>query len=128
MIGKRLKAIGTWGVLLFVVSNAAAFILVAALGQVTGLLLTIPVAVVFAGFAGYKAASTLAGNPGYEKKNQLTIAGASVAFVSALLSAALNYFMTGQINFSAGLFTIVAAAIGGYMVERKRGGATFFGK
>lgn len=128
MVAKRLKAIGTWGFLLFLVSNVAAFGFVAVLGQVTGLLLTIPVAVVFAVFAGYKAASALVGNPGYEKKNQLTIAGASVAFVSALLSGALNYFMTGQINFSAGLFTIVGAAIGGYLVERKRGGSKFFGK
>lgn len=128
MVGKRLKAIGIWGVLLFLVTNGSVFILAALLGQVTGVLLTVPIAVVFAGFAGYKAASSLAGNPGYEKKNALTIVGATVALLAAVLSTGLNYFMTGEINYSAGLFTLVAAAIGGFLAERKVNSAKFFGK
>lgn len=129
MAGKRLKVIIIWGFLLFAVSNGALFLLSTVLGQITAIIATVPIAVLFAGFAGYKAAMALRGTPGTEKKNQLTITGASVAFFSALLSGALNYFLTGQFNFSAGLFTLVAAAIGGYVAERKSGSTSkFFGK
>lgn len=128
MVGKRLKTIGIWGVLLFLVTNGSAFILVPLLGQDAGVLLTALITVVFAGFAGYKAASSLAGSPGYEKKNALTIAGATVALLAAILSTGLVYFMTGKINYSAGLFTLVAAAIGGFLAERKVNSAKFFGK
>ena len=128
-MGKRLKVIGGWGFLLFAVTNGSAFLLVAVLGQITGLLLTVPIAVVFAGFAGYKAAISMVGDPGYDKKNARTMVGVLVAFFSAILSTALTYFLTGKLNYGPGLFTLVAAAIGGYIAERKTGSSSkFFGR
>ncbi len=115
---KSLKVIGLWATLLFLVNNICVFGLITVLGQASGLLYSIPIAIIFAGFSGYKAASALAGSQGYEKKLQLVLAGASVALIAALISAVLNYFLTGQVKYSAGLM-LFASALGGYLVDIK---------
>ncbi len=116
---KRLKVIGLWALLLVIVTNGSAVLLVMTLGTMTGLLLTLVVSVLFAGFAGYQAARGLVGSSGYNEKNQLTIVGVSVAFLAAIITTGLNYLLTHKVSYSSGLLTIVSAAIGGYLVERK---------
>lgn len=121
MKSKRLKVIFLWAFLLAVVSNGGAFLLgylIAA--QTIALLGTLVITVVFAGFAGYKAALSLANDPEYQKKWNLTLLGASVAFVSALFSAGIKYFVTGQLNFGVGFIPIIMATVGAYLVERKQ--------
>lgn len=121
MKGKRLKVIFLWALLLAVVSNGGAFLLGYLTGDQTLVLLgALVITVLFAGLAGYKAASSLANDPEYQKRWNLTLLGASVAFVSALFSAGIKYFVTGQLNFGVGFIPIIMAAVGAYLVERKQ--------
>ncbi|OGY08356.1 MAG: hypothetical protein A2782_00845 [Candidatus Blackburnbacteria bacterium RIFCSPHIGHO2_01_FULL_43_15b] len=121
MKGKRLKVIFIWALLLAVVSNGGAFLLGYLTGdQTLALLGALVITVLFAGFAGYKAASSLANDPEYQKKWNLTLLGASIAFVSGLFSAGIKYFLTGQLDFGVGFIPIIMAAIGAYLVERKQ--------
>lgn len=121
MKGKRLKVIFIWALLLAAVTNGGAFLLGYILGdQTLALLGALVITVLFAGFAGYQAASSLANDPEYKNKWNLTLLGASVAFVSAIFSAGIKYFATGQLSFGVGFIPIIMAAVGAYMVERKR--------
>lgn len=121
MKGKRLKVIFIWALLLAVVTNGSAFLLGYILGDQTFALLgALVITVLFAGFAGYQAASSLANDPEYKNKWNLTLLGASVAFVSAIFSAGIKYFVTGQLNFGVGFIPIIMAAVGAYLVERKQ--------
>lgn len=121
-----LKVILLWGVLLTVVTYLGLFFLSSltnasdqALAFPGGLIITF-IPVLFAGFAGYKTAQSLANVPEYQKRWNLILLGATPVFISAGFNSGIHYFLTGQFSFNMELIPFMMAVLGAYLFARKQ--------
>ncbi len=120
MKGRRLKIFLFWGLILSVASNGGAYLLGYLMGdQSLTQLLSVLIVVGFSFYAGYMSASSLKNDPSYKNRLELTMVGVSVAFVSAVLSWGIDYFLTGKLNFGIGFLPVIFAGLGSYIVARK---------
>lgn len=126
-MGKRLKILLIYSVLLFIVSTIISTVLVLVLGSVTGIILSLPTILIVAVWISYKGAWALRNVTVNGKNTPATINGLVIVLLASLFTGILNYFLTRKFNLGPGLLGYVAGALGGYLVERKTKGTKLFG-
>lgn len=121
-----LKTYLIWSGLLFIASEAVAFIIIITLG-LNGVFIAAALVTFLAGLFAYLGAMALSKKKHNKKDLPPTVNGVIIVVLSGLIAGIFNFIFTGKLNFNTGILTLVAGAIGGYIVERKTKGTKLFG-
>lgn len=124
---KTLKITVIYSILLIIVHYAGFYLAPLLKLNYNGILILALINLVATGIAGYMAASSAISMPESKKKYFLTNVGTSVGGMTIVLSILVNYFIPDLPETKMAIGLIIAAGLGGYIVERKYISTKFLG-